>query len=88
MRLVTIFSAIRLLQLKLFFVQLAWLKRLCATAGQSTMAAPRLLCMLGAGASAEVIEEYVSPASGAGSPHVTNAIAEIDLAEGASLKHG
>ena len=52
------------------------------------MAAPRLLCMLGAGASAEVIEEYAHPASGAGSPHVTNAIAEIDLAEGASLKHG
>ncbi len=52
------------------------------------MAAPRMLCMLGAGASAEVIEEYVSPASGASSPHVTNAIAEINLAEGASLKHG
>ena len=69
-------------------MQFALLKRPRATAGQSTMAAPRMLCMLGAGASAEVIEEYVSPASGASSPHVTNAIAEIDLAEGASLKHG
>lgn len=52
------------------------------------MAAPRLLCVLGANASAEVIEEFVSPASDSGSPHVTNALAEIDLAEGASLKHG
>jgi hypothetical protein len=52
------------------------------------MAAPRLLCVLGAGASAEVIEEFVSPASEGGEPHVTNTVAEIDLAEGACIKHG
>jgi hypothetical protein len=52
------------------------------------MAAPRLLCVLGAGASAEVIEEFVSPASEGSDPHVTNALAEIELAEGACIKHG
>ena len=57
-------------------------------AGQSTMAAPRMLCVLGAGAAAEVIEEYVSPAEDSSSAHVTNALTEIELAQGASLKHG
>ena len=60
---------------------------MCAT-GQSTMAAPRLLCVLGAGAAAEVIEEFVSPAVDYSTPHVTNALAEMELAHGASLKHG
>ena len=52
------------------------------------MAAPRLLCVLGANAAAEVIEEFVSPAADSSSPHVTNALAEIELGQGASLKHG
>lgn len=52
------------------------------------MAAPRLLCVLGADASAEVIEEFVSPAADSGAAYVTNALAEITLAQGASLKHG
>ena len=52
------------------------------------MAAPRLLCVLGAGAAAEVIEEFVSPAVDYSTPHVTNALAEMELAHGASLKHG
>ena len=59
----------------------------CA-AGQSTMAAPRLLCVLGADAAAEVIEEFVSPAVDYSTPHVTNALAEMELGQGASLKHG
>ena len=66
----------------------ACLECLCVAAGQGTMAAPRLLCVLGADASAEVIEEFVSPASEASDPHVTNALAEIELAEGACIKHG
>ena len=52
------------------------------------MAAPRLLCVLGADAEAEVIEEFVSPATDYNISHVTNALAEIELAQGASLKHG
>ena len=60
---------------------------MCAT-GQSTMAAPRLLCVLGADAEAEVIEEFVSPATDYSISHVTNALAEIELAQGASLQHG
>ena len=49
--------------------------------------APRLLCMLGADSSAEVIEEFVGPAKGADT-HFSNAVAEMDLAERAQLKHG
>lgn len=49
--------------------------------------APRLLCMLGADSSAEVIEEFVGPATGADT-HFSNAVAEMDLAERAQLKHG
>lgn len=59
----------------------------CAT-GHSTMAAPRLLCVLGTDAAAEVIEEFVSPATDFSTPHVTNALAEMELAQGARLKHG
>ncbi len=51
------------------------------------MTAPRLLCALGADASAEVIEEFVGPAKGA-EAHFCNAVAEFDLAERAQLKHG
>ncbi|CAL5226157.1 g8980 [Coccomyxa viridis] len=56
--------------------------------GHSTMAAPRLLCVLGTDAAAEVIEEFVSPATDFSTPHVTNALAEMELAQGARLKHG
>ena len=51
------------------------------------MVAPRLLCTLGADSSAEVVEEFVGPAKGA-EPHFTNAVAEINLADRAQIKHG
>jgi Fe-S cluster assembly scaffold protein SufB len=49
--------------------------------------APRLLVALGAGADAEVVEEFVSAAAGAGR-HAVFAVAEVVLEPGASLRHG
>ena len=60
-------------------------------AGRGSMSAPRLLCVLGAKAGAEVVEEFVGPAEeGAGGRRssLTNAVAEFRLSEDAQLKHG
>lgn len=54
--------------------------------GGVSACAPRLLVCLGAGASAEVVEEF-SPAS-SNTAYFTNAVAEVFLAEGAQLTHG
>ena len=50
------------------------------------MIAPRLLVVLGKGASAEIVEEF--GAGGQAGRCFTNAVAEIYLGEDASLKHG
>jgi Fe-S cluster assembly protein SufD len=47
--------------------------------------AARLLVSLGANASAEVVEEFVSDAEGS---HVSMPVAEVVLGEGSELKHG
>lgn len=48
--------------------------------------APRLLVSLGAGASADIIEEFGAASSN--TAYFTNAVAEVFLAEGAQLTHG
>lgn len=51
--------------------------------------APRLLVVLGAEASGELIEEHVSAGEGqAGGRHVSVPVAELALGRGACLKHG
>jgi hypothetical protein len=52
------------------------------------MVAQRLLCVLGADSSAEVIEEFVGPATADSVSYLSNSVAEFDLAERAQLKHG
>lgn len=54
------------------------------------MSAPRLLGVLGARSGAEIVEEFVGPAEGAGAGGrtLTNSVAEFRLSEDAQLKHG
>ncbi|KAF8065543.1 IDA4 [Scenedesmus sp. PABB004] len=56
--------------------------------GGPTLAAsaPRLLVSLGAGASAELVEEHVS--AGSSGAHAAVCVAEVALGEGAALRHG
>jgi len=54
--------------------------------GQMAASAPRVAVAVGAGASAEVVEDFGAPMPGGSS--FTNAVLEAHLAEDASLKHG
>lgn len=57
--------------------------------GASTRAAaaPRLVAMLEEGASAEIVEEFAPLDPQAGGAYFCNAVAEIELDDGASLRH-
>lgn len=61
---------------------------LSLSAGKRNISSQRLLCMLGADSSVEVIEEFVGPAEAESTSHLSNAVAELDLADRAQLKHG
>jgi Fe-S cluster assembly protein SufD len=66
-----------------------------ADGGERTLAAaaPRLLVVLGEGATLELVEEHVSMAAGGGAgqgagAHAAVPVAEVTLGAGACLKHG
>ncbi|KAI8464572.1 MAG: iron-sulfur cluster assembly protein [Monoraphidium minutum] len=73
----------------LYVVHVASAAAPAAGGGERTLSAcaPRLLIALGKGAEAEVVEEYVSAAEGAGD-HAVFAVAEVQLDACAALRHG
>ena len=64
-------------------------RAMCVRAGRGNASSPRLLCVLGARAQAEIVEEFVGPSAGVGeTATLTNAVTELRLGEGSQLRHG
>lgn len=58
-----------------------------ATSSATAISNPRLLVLMGNASSLEIVEEY-APGSGEKSKYFTNSVTEVELDEGAELKHG
>lgn len=58
-----------------------------STSAAAAISNPRLLVAMGSDSGLQIVEEY-APGPGARIKYFTNTVTEVDLGEGAELRHG